>query len=74
MNILLTKFTTPFETVPFNEIKPEDFLPAVKEAIATAKGRVEALKKQQRHRDFRKCYRSSGKCRAGSRVDLRDLL
>lgn len=44
MNILLTKFTTPFETVPFNEIKPEDFLPAVKEAIATAKGRVEALK------------------------------
>ena len=44
MNVLLKKFTTPFETVPFNEIKPEDFLPAVKEAIATAKTRIEAIK------------------------------
>lgn len=44
MNVLLKKFTTPFETVPFNEIKPEDFLPAVKEAIATAKERIAAIK------------------------------
>lgn len=44
MNVLLKKFTTPFETVPFNEIKPEDFLPAVKEAIATAKTRIAAIK------------------------------
>jgi peptidyl-dipeptidase Dcp len=44
MNVLLKKFTTPFETVPFNEIKPEDFLPAVKEAIATAKSRIAAIK------------------------------
>lgn len=45
MNVLLKKFTTPFETVPFNAIKPEDFLPAAKEAIATAKNRIEAIKK-----------------------------
>lgn len=44
MNVLLKKFTTPFETVPFDMIKPEDFLPAVKEAIATAKSRIEAIK------------------------------
>lgn len=44
MNVLLKKFTTPFETVPFNEIKPEDFLPAVKEAITTAKARIAAIK------------------------------
>jgi peptidyl-dipeptidase Dcp len=44
MNVLLKKFTTPFETVPFNEIKPEDFLPAVKEAITTAKSRIAAIK------------------------------
>lgn len=44
MNVLLKKFTTPFETVPFNEIKPEDFLPAVKEAIATAKKRIADIK------------------------------
>ncbi len=44
MNVLLKKFTTPFETVPFNEIKPEDFLPAIKEAISTAKTRIADIK------------------------------
>ena len=44
MNVLLKKFTTPFETVPFNEIQPEDFLPAAKEAITTAKKRIEDIK------------------------------
>ncbi|MBC7712800.1 MAG: M3 family peptidase, partial [Rhizobacter sp.] len=44
MNILLKKFTTPFDTVPFEDIKPEDFLPAVKEAITIAKGRIAAIK------------------------------
>ena len=32
-NILLNRFQTPFETVPFDQIKPEDFLPAIKDAI-----------------------------------------
>jgi peptidyl-dipeptidase Dcp len=44
MNILLKRFNTPFDTVPFEDIKPEDFLPAVKEAIKIAKGRIEAIK------------------------------
>lgn len=44
MNILLKKFTTPFETVPFNEIKPSDFMPALKEAIVIAKKRISDIK------------------------------
>ncbi len=44
MNILLQKFNTPFETVPFDEIKPQDFLPAIKEAILMAKKRIEEIK------------------------------
>ncbi|NOT78210.1 MAG: M3 family metallopeptidase [Bacteriovoracaceae bacterium] len=44
MNILLKKFATPFETVPFNEIKPSDFMPALKEAIVIAKKRISDIK------------------------------
>jgi peptidyl-dipeptidase Dcp len=44
MNILLEKFNTPFETVPFDKIKPSDFLPATKEAIILAKKRIEEIK------------------------------
>ncbi len=44
MNILLTKFTTPFETVPFDEIKPSDFMPALKEGILMAKKRIADIK------------------------------
>lgn len=43
-NILLQKFNTPFETVPFDKISPHDYLPALKEAIAIAKKRIEAIK------------------------------
>ncbi len=45
MNILLSKFNTPFETVPFDKIKPDDYLPALKEAITIAKKRIEEIKK-----------------------------
>ncbi|MFA6236792.1 MAG: M3 family metallopeptidase [Bacteriovorax sp.] len=44
MNILLEKFKTPFETVPFDKIKPADFMPALKESIAKAKNHIEAIK------------------------------
>jgi peptidyl-dipeptidase Dcp len=44
MNILLEKFKTPFETVPFDQIKTSDFLPAAKEAIVLAKKRIEQIK------------------------------
>jgi peptidyl-dipeptidase Dcp len=52
MNILLKKFTTPFETVPFDKIKPEDFLPAAHAAIATAKERIEAIKNNKEAESF----------------------
>ena len=51
MNILLTKFNTPFETAPFDKIKPEDYLPALKEAITTAKKRIEEIKKNAEARE-----------------------
>ncbi|MFD2035266.1 M3 family metallopeptidase [Belliella marina] len=44
MNPLLEKFDTPFETAPFEKIKNEDFLPAVKEAIQLAKAEIENIK------------------------------
>ncbi len=43
-NILLKPFNTPFETVPFDKIKPSDFMPALKEAITIGKARVEKIK------------------------------
>ncbi|WP_186756509.1 M3 family metallopeptidase [Echinicola salinicaeni] len=44
MNPLLEKFTTPFETAPFDKIKNEHFLPAIKEAIKEAKAEIESIK------------------------------
>lgn len=52
MNILLEKFTTPFETVPFDQIKPEDFLPAAKEAIAMAHRRISLIKTNKNEPTF----------------------
>ncbi len=51
-NILLQKFTTPFETVPFDQIKPQDFLPAIKEAIILAKKNIEDIKKNKEPESF----------------------
>lgn len=33
MNILTEKFTTPYHSAPFDQIKTEDYLPAFKELI-----------------------------------------
>lgn len=52
MNILLEKFKTPFETVPFDKIKNEDFLPALKDSIAQAKKRIEAIKTNKEAETF----------------------
>ncbi len=43
MNPLLTSFNTPFDTPPFNLIKEEHFLPALKKAIEKAKSEVAAI-------------------------------
>jgi len=40
---LLADFNTPFNSVPFNEIKEEQFLPAIKEAIDEGLAEVEAI-------------------------------
>lgn len=44
MNPLLYKYETPFETVPFDQIKSEHFLPALQEAIKRGKEDIEAIK------------------------------
>jgi peptidyl-dipeptidase Dcp len=52
-DILLHKFKTPFETVPFDQIKPEGFLPAIKVAIEMAKKNIEAIKKNPESASFK---------------------
>ena len=42
-NPLLKEWTTPFQVPPFSEIKPEHFLPAVKEAIAQNRKEIDAI-------------------------------
>lgn len=51
-NIFLEKFNTPFETVPFDKIKPEYFLPAINKAIIEAKKNIEAIKKNTDEASF----------------------
>lgn len=49
MNPLLEKFKTPFETAPFENIKTEHFLPAIKEGIDQAKSDIEAIKSNEKN-------------------------
>jgi peptidyl-dipeptidase Dcp len=42
-NPLLRTWTTPFQVPPFNEIKPEHFLPAYKQAIAEQRTEIDAI-------------------------------
>lgn len=51
-NPLLQKFNTPFETVPFAEIKTGDFLPAIQEAIKSGKEDVKKITSNQAEPDF----------------------
>ena len=43
MSILSEKFTTQHDTAPFSHIKNEDFLPAFKEGIASAKKEIDEI-------------------------------
>ncbi len=45
MNPLLIDFKTPFDTAPFDKIKTENYLPAIKAAIEEAKSEIAAIKK-----------------------------
>jgi len=42
-NPLLQKFETPHEAIPFNEIKNEHFIPALKESIQIALSEIDTL-------------------------------
>ena len=43
-NPLLQKFTTPFGTIPFEEIKIEHYRPAIEKAIELGKQDIEKIK------------------------------
>ena len=52
MNPLLEIFNTPFETAPFDKIKNEHYLPALKEGIARAKKEIEKIKNNKEEATF----------------------
>jgi peptidyl-dipeptidase Dcp len=43
MNILTEKFTTPYHSAPFDQIKTEDYLPAFKELIKKSEEEIDAI-------------------------------
>ena len=43
MNPFLTDFNTPFDTVPFDKIKVEHYLPAIKEGIKQGLADIDAI-------------------------------
>ncbi|OMQ09755.1 M3 family metallopeptidase [[Flexibacter] sp. ATCC 35103] len=43
MSVLLSKFTTKYNTAPFSQIKIEDYIPAFQEGIALAKAEIDAI-------------------------------
>ncbi len=51
-NPLLAPFTAPHEAPPFDIIREEDYLPAVREAIEQARANVEAIKNNAAAPDF----------------------
>lgn len=52
MNILTQKFNTKHDTAPFSQIKNEDYLPAFKEGIASAKAEIDAIVNNPSEPDF----------------------
>ncbi|QHT68356.1 M3 family metallopeptidase [Rhodocytophaga rosea] len=52
MNPLLNTFDTPFETIPFTQIRNEHYLPAIQSAIQEAKSEVELIKNNPAAPDF----------------------
>ncbi|MGV3504334.1 MAG: M3 family metallopeptidase [Adhaeribacter sp.] len=52
MNILLKAFNTPFGTVPFHEIKLDDFLPGLLQAIDIGRKEISQIKNQAAAPDF----------------------
>ena len=42
--LLLSEFSTPFNTIPFEEIKLEHYMPAMKKGIELGKAEIAAIK------------------------------
>ena len=42
-NPLLAEWNTPYQTPPFNLIKPEHFIPAIEKALKDGKNEVDAI-------------------------------
>jgi peptidyl-dipeptidase Dcp len=45
--LLVEKFSTPFGAMPFDQIKPEHYVPALQEHIKIAKKNIEAIKQEK---------------------------
>ncbi len=52
MNILLQPYNTPHQTPPFYQIKEKDYLPAFREAIASAQSEVDTIVNSKKKPDF----------------------
>ena len=52
MNILTEKFTTKYNSAPFNQIKNEDYLPAFKELIHSSEEEINAIVNNPNEPDF----------------------
>lgn len=52
-NPLLNKFNTPFNTIPFDEIKIEHYKPAIETAIQWGKAEIQAIKDNTATPDFK---------------------
>lgn len=52
MNPLLSKFDTPFETIPFDKLRDEHFLEALEQAVKEARQEIEDIKNSSLSPDF----------------------
>lgn len=67
-NPLLQKFNTPFNTIPFEEIKLEHYKPAIEEAIALGKEDINAIKNNTAIPDFKNTIEALE--RSGKQLDI----
>ena len=52
MNVLETRFETPYNSAPFSKLKPDSFLPAFINAIESAKNEINHITKNKAIHSF----------------------
>lgn len=67
-NPLLQKFNTPFNTIPFEEIKLEHYKPAIEKAIESGKEDIKAIKSNPNVPDFKNTIEALE--RSGKQLDV----